>query len=93
MVQTCAVFVDDPTTAKIKTTESFNSPFGAVLCSTLSQEYELWKFVLEPLLAFLQKKKKFDPMKISHNAVSASSRMCIAQLKTMASVFVYFLCV
>ena len=37
MVQTFAVFVDDPTTAKIKTAESFNSPVGTVLSIALSQ--------------------------------------------------------
>ena len=46
----------------IKTTESFNNPVGAVLRSALSQNYELWRFLLEPLVAFLQ---KFAPTKIS----------------------------
>ena len=38
MVQTFAVFSDDPTTAKIKTAESFNIPVGAVLSTALSQK-------------------------------------------------------
>ena len=38
MVQTFAVFADDPTSAKIKTAESFNSPVGTVLNTALSQK-------------------------------------------------------
>ena len=38
MVQTSAVFADDPTSSKIKTTESFNSLVGTVLSRALSQK-------------------------------------------------------
>ena len=38
MVQTFAVFADDPTTAKIKTAKSFNSRIGTALCRALSQK-------------------------------------------------------
>ena len=38
MVQTFAVFADDPTTTKIKTAKSFDSLVGAVLRRALSQK-------------------------------------------------------
>ena len=38
MVQIFAVFADDPTSAKIKTGEFFNSPVPTVLSRALSQK-------------------------------------------------------
>ena len=37
MVQTFAIFADDPTTAKIKTAKSFNSPVGTTLYSNVTK--------------------------------------------------------
>ena len=38
MVQTFAVFADNPTTAQLKTAISFNSPVGTAPCRALSQK-------------------------------------------------------
>ena len=70
MMQTFAVFADDPTIAKTKTAKSFNSRVGTALCRALLQNQELLKFLLERLVAFLQ---KFAPAEISRYTVCATN--------------------